>query len=64
MNATKLRAVLIASILAFALFGLSFSAILGDGESVLRAISVGLLAGLAGFLGTVWIASVLSDLGK
>lgn len=64
MNATKLLAVLIASILAFALFGLSFSAILGDGESVLRAISVGLLAGLAGFLGTVWIASVLSDMGK
>lgn len=64
MNATKLLAVLIASILAFALFGLSFSALLGDGENVLRAISVGLLAGLAGFLGTVWIASVLSDMGK
>ena len=64
MNAAKIPAILIAFLVAFALFGLSFSAVLGDGENVLRAISVGLLAGLAGFLGTVWIASVLSDLGK
>ena len=64
MNAAKLLVILTAAIVAFALFGLSFSAVVGDGESLLRATSVGLLAGLAGFLGTVWIARVLSDLGR
>ena len=64
MNATKILAILVASIVAFALFGLSFSAVLEDGENVFRATSVGLLAGMAGFLGTVWLASVLSGMGK
>ena len=64
MNAAKKPEILIAFLVAVALSGMSFFAVLGDGENVLRAISVGLLAGLAGFLGTVWIASVLSDMGK
>ena len=64
MNATKILAILVASLVAFALFGLSFSAVLEDGENVFRATAVGLLAGMAGFLGTVWLASVFSDLGK
>ena len=64
MNAAKILVILVASIIAFALFGLSFSAVFGDGEGLLRATSVGLLVGLVGFLGTFWIARVLSDLGK
>ena len=64
MNAAKILVILVASIVAFALFGLSFSAVLEDGEGLLRATSVGLLVGLVSFLGTVWIARVLSDLGK
>ena len=64
MNAAKILVILVASIIAFALFGLSFSAVLGDGEGLLRATSVGLLVGLLSFLGTFWIARVLSDLGK
>ena len=64
MNAAKILVILVASIIAFALFGLSFSAVLEDGEGLLRATSVGLLVGLVSFFGTVWIARVLSDLGK
>ena len=64
MNAAKILVILVASVIAFALFGLSFSAVLGDGEGLLRATSVGLLVGLLSFLGTFWIARVLSDLGK
>ena len=64
MNAAKILVILVASIIALALFGLSFSAVLGDGEGLLRATSVGLLVGLVSFLGTFWIARLLSDLGK
>ena len=64
MNAAKILVILVASIIASALFGLSFAAVLGDGDGLLRATSVGLLVGLVSFLGTVWIARVLSDLGK
>ena len=62
MNASKAVAVLVAGLVAFALFGLSFSATLEDG--VLLATSVGILLGLAGFLGVVLIARILSDMGK
>ena len=64
MNAAKIPVILVASLVAFALFTLSFFAVWGDGEGLLRATSVGLLVGLVSFLGTVWIARVLSDLGK
>ena len=62
MNASKAVAVLVAGLVAFALFGLAFSATSEDG--VLPATSVGILLGLAGFLGVVLVARILSDMGK
>ena len=62
MTAAKLLAVLVAGLVAFALFGLSFSATLEGG--ILRATSVGILMALAGFLGVVLIARILSDMEK
>ena len=60
---TKVITLVGASLVAFALFGLTFSASLPD-DGILRAVSVGLLAGIAGFLGTALIVRVFSDLEK
>ena len=63
MSATKILTLLGASLVAFTLFGLTFTASLPD-DGILRAVSVGLLAGIAGFLGTALIVRILSDLEK
>ena len=60
MTAIKILTLIGASVVAIALFGLTFSASLPD-DGILRAISVGLLAGIAGFLGMAFIVRVLSD---
>ena len=61
MKISRILTLIVAGLVAFALFGMTFSASLPD-DGVLRAVSVGLLAGIAGFLGTALIARVFSDL--
>ena len=78
MNATKILAILVASIVstnlakiltlviggivAFSFFGLTFSAVQDDG--ILRATSAGLLLGLIGFSLTVLAVKIFQDIGK
>lgn len=64
MNAPLLKALTLvgASQVAFILFGLTYSATVEEG--VLRATSVGLLAGLLGFAMSVFAVWLFLDLGK
>jgi uncharacterized protein YacL len=59
---TKVLTLIGASLMAFALFGLTFSALLDDG--VLKATSAGLLFGMLGFMVTLLIARMLADLSQ
>ena len=63
MNIAKILTLIGAGLVAFALFGLTFSASLPD-DGILLAVSVGLLAGIAGFLGTALIVRVFSDMER
>ncbi len=59
---TKILTLVGASLMAFALFGLTFSALLEDG--VLKATSAGLLFGVLGFMASLLIARMLTDLSQ
>ena len=62
MNAAKILTLLGASLMAFVFFGLTYSATLEDG--VLRAVSVGLLAGMLGFSSTIFAVWIFQGIGK
>ena len=62
MNAVKILTLLGASLMAFVFFGLTYSATLEDG--VLRAVSVGLLAGMLGFSSTIFAVWIFQGMGK
>ncbi len=59
---TKILTLAGGSLVAFILFGLTYSATVEEG--VLRATSVGLLAGLLGFAMSVFAVWLFLDLGK
>ena len=61
-NLTKILTLFVGGIVAFAFFGLTYSAVQEDG--VLRATSAGLLLGLIGFSITVLAVKVFKDIGK
>ena len=61
-NLTKILTLFVGGIVAFAFFGLTYSAVQEDG--VLRATSAGLLLGLIGFSITVLTVKVFKDIGK
>ncbi len=64
MNATlvKILTLVGACLVAFILFGLTYSATVEDG--ILRATSVGLLAGLLGFGMSIFAVRMFLDIGK
>ena len=62
MKIQRILAVVVASIVAFSIFGLTFSAI--QDEGILRAISGGLLLGLCSFALTVLTAKIIADMEK
>ncbi len=64
MNVTwiKILTLVVGGMVAFSVFGLTYTAIQDDG--VLRAVSGGLLLGLCGFAITVLAAKLFVDLGK
>ena len=62
MNAVKILTLLGASLMAFACFGLTYSEVIEDG--VLRAVSVGLLAGMLGFSSTIFAVWIFQGMGK
>ena len=64
MNVTwiKILTLVVGGIVAFSIFGLTFTAVQDDG--ILRAISAGLLLGLCSFAITVFAAKMFVDLGK
>ena len=63
MNAMRIFTLLVAVVVAFAFFGLIYSAtIVADGA--LRATSLGLLGGLIGFFMAVFVVHMFRDLGK
>lgn len=62
MNAVKILTLLGASLMAFVFFGLTYSATLEDG--VLRAASVGLMAGMLGFGSTIFVVWIFQGIGK
>ena len=64
MNVTwiKILTLVVGSMVAFSIFGLTYAAIEEDG--ILRAVSGGLLLGLCGFAITVLAAKLFVDLGK
>ncbi len=62
MKIQRILAVVVASIVAFSIFGLTFSAI--QDEGILRAISGGLLLGLCSFALTVLAAKIIADMEK
>ncbi len=57
MDVMKLLALLIAGVMAFAFFGVTFSATVEDGT--LRAISVAMVAGLVSFILTLLVCRML-----
>ena len=62
MNAVKILTLVGASLMAFVFFGLTYSATLEDG--VLRAVSVGLLAGMLGFSSTIFAVWMFRSIEK
>ena len=64
MNLTliKILTLLIGSLVAFSIFGLTFTAVQEDG--ILRATSAGLLLGLCSFVLTLLAAKLFVDMGK
>ena len=58
----KILTLVIGGIVAFSIFGLTYTAIQEDG--VLRAVSAGLLLGLCSFGITVLAAKLFVDMGK
>ena len=62
MNAVKILTLLGASLMAFACFGLAYSAAIDDG--VLRALAVGVMAGMIGFGSTVFVVWIFEGIGK
>ena len=58
----KILTLVIGGLVAFSVFGLTFSAIQEDG--ILRAVSAGLLLGLCSFAITVITAKAFVDMGK
>ena len=64
MNVTwiKILTLVVGGIVAFSIFGLTFTAVQDDG--ILRAISAGLLLGLCSFAIMVFAAKMFVDLGK
>ena len=59
---TRILTLVGAGLMAFALFGLTFSALLEDG--VLKATSAGILFGMLGFMVVLLIARMLADLSQ
>lgn len=62
MNAVKILTLLGASLMAFACFGLTYSEVIEDG--VLRAVAVGVLAGMIGFSSTIFAVWIFQGIGK
>ena len=62
MNAVKILTLVGASLMAFACFGLTYSEVIEDG--VLRAVAVGLLAGMIGFSSTIFAVWIFQGIGK
>ena len=62
MKVQKILTVIVASAIAFSIFGLTFSAVQDDG--ILRATSAGLLLGMCAFVLTVLAAKMLADMEK
>ena len=59
---TKILTLVGACLVAFVLFGLTYSATVEDG--ILRATSVGLLAGMLGFAMSILAVWLFLDIGK
>ncbi len=62
MKISRILTLIVAGLVAFALFGLTYSATMEDG--ILRATSVGVLAGLLGFSSTVFTAWMFQGIEK
>ena len=62
MNTVKILTLLGASLMAFACFGLTYSAAIEDG--VLRALAVGVMAGMIGFGSTIFVVWIFEGIGK
>ena len=62
MNAVKILTLVGASLMAFVFFGLTYSEVVEDG--VLRAVSVGVPAGMVGFSSTIFAVWVFQGIGK
>lgn len=64
MNVTwvKILTLIVGSMVAFSIYGLTYAAIQEDG--ILRAVSGGLLLGLCSFAITILAAKLFVDLGK
>ena len=58
----KTMTLIVASLVALSLFGLTFAAVQEDG--ILRAVSAGLFLGMCGFALTVLVIKIFSDIGK
>ena len=64
MNVTlvKILTLVLSGIVSFSIFGLTYTAI--QGEGILRAVSAGLLLGLCSFGITILAAKLFVDIGK
>lgn len=57
MDVMKLLALFIAGVMAFAFFGVTFSATVDDG--VLRAVSIAMVAGMVSFILTLLVCRMM-----
>ena len=63
MSAAKIFTIVAAGLVAFALFGLTYSATVAE-DGVLRATSFGVIFGLVGFSLTFIVVRSILDMGK